>query len=182
MDRLPATDVSHLKILKDRIRTVPDFPDAGSLFRDITPLLGDSEALALAVGALAEPYEASDVTCVAGMEARGFILGALVAQSLKVGFVPLRKAGKLPHKVLSVSYELEYGNATLEMHNDAISEHDRVLLVDDLIATGGTARASCRLIELAGGPVAGCAFLIELVELNGRSYLHSHHVHSILHY
>ena len=177
MERLPRCNV-----LQERIRAVPDFPRAGIVFRDITPLLNDSAALALAVDALAAPFVRSNVTCVAGIEARGFILGALVARFLEVGFVPLRKPGKLPHASFSVSYELEYGSAALEMHRDAIGERDQVLLVDDLIATGGTAQASCQLVELAGGNVAGCAFLIELMALNGRACLEGHNVHSVLHY
>ena len=168
--------------LESKIRAIPDFPRSGVVFRDITPLVGDSAMLRLAVDQLVHPFVGEDIDAVAGMEARGFIFGALVAQELNVGFVPLRKPGKLPYDVQSVSYELEYGRATLEAHIDAINPGDRILLVDDLIATGGTASASCELVERLGGEIAACAFVIELDGLGGRARLPDRRVHSLLHY
>lgn len=168
--------------LKSKIRDVPDFPKTGILFKDITPLLKDPKSLRLAVHHLLHPFLDSGITAVAGMEARGFIFGSLVAFELGVGFVPLRKPGKLPSKVESVSYDLEYGSASLEVHQDALSSSDRVLLVDDLLATGGTARASCELVESLGAEVAGCGFVVELDFLNGRELLGNRTVHSLLHY
>ena len=168
--------------LESKIRAIPDFPRSGVVFRDITPLVGDSAMLRLAVDQLVHPFVGEPIDAVAGMEARGFIFGALVAQELNVGFVPLRKPGKLPYDVQSVSYELEYGRATLEAHIDAINPGDRILLVDDLIATGGTASASCELVERLGGEIAACAFVIELDGLGGRARLPDRRVHSLLHY
>ena len=168
--------------LESKIRAIPDFPRSGVVFRDITPLVGDSAMLRLAVDQLVHPFVGEHIDAVAGMEARGFIFGALVAQELNVGFVPLRKPGKLPYDVQSVSYELEYGRATLEAHIDAINPGDRILLVDDLIATGGTASASCELVERLGGQIAACAFVIELDGLGGRARLPDRRVHSLLHY
>jgi len=169
-------------VLKQLIRAVPDFPEPGILFRDITPLLLDPGALQSAIEALAGPFAEDRVGAVAAMEARGFILGSLVARTLQVGFVPLRKPGKLPRAVHRAEYELEYGDASLEMHTDALAPATRVLVVDDLIATGGTARASCRLVEAAGARVVGCAFLIELTTLGGRAALSPRSVHSVLRY
>lgn len=168
--------------LKAKIRDIPDFPEPGIVFRDITPLVADPSALQLAVYQLLQPFLGENINAVAGMEARGFIFGALCAQELGTGFVPLRKPGKLPHLTESVSYALEYGENALEVHVDALGHGHRVLLVDDLIATGGTAAASVSLIERLGGSVAGCAFLIELDELKGRDLLAGHRVHSVLHY
>ena len=141
--------------LESKIRAIPDFPKPGVVFRDITPLVGDSDTLRLAVERLIHPFVEERVDAVAGMEARGFIFGALAAQELDAGFIPLRKPGKLPYDVQSVSYELEYGTATLEAHIDAVNPGDRIVLVDDLIATGGTASASCELIERLGGENRG---------------------------
>ena len=168
--------------LADKIRTIEDFPEARVTFRDITPLMKDPESVALAVTGLIEPFLADSVGYVAGMEARGFIFGALAASALNVGFIPLRKPGKLPHEVSRVSYDLEYGSAALEMHIDAIERGDRLLLVDDLIATGGTAKASCELIEHAGGEVVGCAFVVELDVLGGREKLVGRRIHSLIHF
>lgn len=168
--------------LAARIRTIPDFPEPGFVFRDITPLVGDPATLQLAVYQLVNPFLGEPINAVIGMEARGFIFGALTAWELGVGFVPLRKPGKLPYKVHRQSYELEYGSATLEVHVDAFEPGDRVLLIDDLLATGGTAAASCDLVEQLGGEVAGCAFVIELDALGGRERLAGHRVHSLLHY
>ena len=168
--------------LESKIRAIPGFPKPGVVFRDITPLVSDPAMLRLAVHQLVHPFIGEPIDAVAGMEARGFIFGALSAQELNVGFVPLRKPGKLPYDVQSVSYELEYGTASLEAHIDAISPGDRILLVDDLIATGGTASASCELVERLGGEIAACAFLIELDGLGGRARLPGRRVHTLLHY
>lgn len=168
--------------LRNRIRNIPDFPRAGIQFKDITPLVRDPAALRLAVRELVAPFRDRGLTAVAGMEARGFIFGSLAAWELGTGFVPLRKPGKLPYDVQSISYDLEYGSATLEMHIDAVSPGDRVLLVDDLIATGGTAAASCRLIEDLGASVAGCAFVVELDALGGRALLSRYPVHALVHF
>lgn len=168
--------------LEARIRNIPDFPKPGIQFKDITPLVRDPACLRLAVHQLIQPFIGQDITAVAGMEARGFIFGSLAAWELGIGFVPLRKPGKLPYDVQSASYDLEYGSASLEVHIDALEKGDRVLLVDDLMATGGTAAASCELIESLGAEVAGCAFVIELDELKGREKLGNRPVHSLLHY
>jgi len=168
--------------LKAKIRDIPDFPKPGILFKDITPLMQDPAALRLAVHQLLHPFLGQDITAVAGMEARGFIFGALVAWELGVGFVPLRKPGKLPYDVQSVAYDLEYGSAALEAHIDALGAGDRVLLIDDLLATGGTAKASCELIENLGAEIVACAFVVELDFLQGRDKLAGYPVHSLLHY
>ena len=168
--------------LESKIRAIPGFPKPGVVFRDITPLVSDPAMLRLAVHQLVHPFIGESIDAVAGMEARGFIFGALSAQELNVGFVPLRKPGKLPYDVQSVSYELEYGTASLEAHIDAVNPGDRILLVDDLIATGGTASASCELVERLGGEIAACAFVIELDDLGGRARLSGRQVHSLLHY
>ena len=168
--------------LKDKIRDIPDFPKPGIIFKDITPLVKDPAALRLAVHQLIQPFLGRNITVVAGMEARGFIFGSLVAWELGLPFVPLRKPGKLPYDVQSVSYDLEYGSATLEAHIDAVDANDRVLLIDDLLATGGTAKASCELIEQLGAKVEACAFVVELDFLEGREKLGDYEVHSLLHY
>lgn len=168
--------------LKDKIRNIPDFPKPGIQFKDITPLLRDQATMRLAVHQLIYPFLGQGITVVAGMEARGFIFGSLAAWDMGVGFVPLRKPGKLPYEVNSESYELEYGTNTLEMHIDAIHADDKVLLVDDLLATGGTAAASCELIKKTGAEIAACAFVIELDALNGRDKLADYPVHSLIHY
>lgn len=168
--------------LKACIRNIPNFPKPGIQFKDITPLVKNPVMLRLAVDELITPFRDSRVTAIAGMEARGFIFGSLAAQALDVGFIPLRKPGKLPYDIQSVSYDLEYGSAALEAHIDAVNADDRVLLVDDLIATGGTALASCELLEKLGATVVGCTFLIELDALNGRDRLSDYPVHSLIHY
>lgn len=168
--------------IKARIRDVPDFPKPGIVFKDLTPVLADGALLVKTVEALVLPFKDSGITRVAGMEARGFIFASLVAYHLEVGFVPLRKAGKLPHTTHRAAYALEYGEAVLEMHTDALSAKDRVLLVDDLLATGGTAAASLDLVTRAGASVVGFAFVIELDFLRGRERLAPHFVHSLLHY
>lgn len=168
--------------LEEKIRAIPDFPQPGIIFRDITPLVADPATLQLALYQLINPFLGEPINAVAGMEARGFIFGSLAAWELRVGFVPLRKPGKLPFDVESHAYDLEYGSATLEVHTDAVKPGDRVLLMDDLIATGGTASASCQLMEKIGAEIVGCAFLIELDELRGRDRLSKYRVHSLLHF
>ena len=157
--------------IKELIRTIPDHPKPGIQFRDITTLLLDPAGIRAAVTQLAEPFGGGQIQKVAGVEARGFIFGLAVAMQLDVGFVPIRKPGKLPWKTVGEDYELEYGTDRVEVHRDAIQEGERVLLVDDLIATGGTAAAAIRVIERVGGMVDACAFVIELPDLGGRSRL-----------
>ncbi len=168
--------------LEKHIRSIPDWPKKGILFRDITPLLADPEAFSTTVDALCASFDNTGVDYVAAVEARGFIFGAVVAQRLGVGFVPIRKKGKLPFKTESVTYELEYGTDTLEVHSDAVSKGAKVLMVDDLLATGGTMAAACKLIEKIGGKVLGIAFLIELSELAGREKLPGYKVNTIISY
>lgn len=168
--------------LRNKIRDIPDFPKPGIIFKDITPLVKDPAALRLAVHQLLQPFLGRNITVVAGMEARGFIFGSLVAWELGLPFIPLRKPGKLPYDVQSVSYNLEYGSATLEAHIDAFEANDRVLLIDDLLATGGTAKASCALVEQLGAKVEALAFVVELDFLAGREQLKNYEVHSLLHY
>lgn len=157
--------------LRSRIRHVPDFPKPGILFYDITTLLRDAEGFRMAIDSLAQPYEGRQIDLVVGIESRGFILGAAVADRLGAGFVPVRKLGKLPSTTVRATYDLEYGTDSLEMHRDAIDRGQRVLVADDLLATGGTARATVGLVKEVGGVVAGIAFLIELVALGGRQKL-----------
>jgi adenine phosphoribosyltransferase len=168
--------------IKAKIRDIADFPNEGIIFKDITPLLKDPEILNFAVNALIEPFRQSDINAVVGMEARGFIFGSLAATALGVGFIPLRKPGKLPHKTESVDYDLEYGSNQLEIHIDALQQGDRILIIDDVLATGGTAKASCELIEKLGGKVVACSFVIELNDLNGRQRLNNYSVHSLVKY
>ncbi len=168
--------------LKAKIRDIPDFPKPGIIFKDITPLVKDPATLRLAVHQLIHPFLGEDITAVAGMEARGFIFGSLVAWELGIPFIPLRKPGKLPYDVQSVSYELEYGSATLEAHIDSFDKTDKVLLIDDLLATGGTAKASCELVEKLGATVVACAFVVELDFLKGVDKLNGYQVHSLIHY
>jgi adenine phosphoribosyltransferase len=168
--------------LKEKIRDIPDFPKPGIIFKDITPIVKDPASCRLAIHQLIYPFLGRDITAVAGMEARGFIFGALVAWELGIPFIPLRKPGKLPYDVQSVSYDLEYGSASLEIHIDAVDSGDKVLLIDDLLATGGTAKASCELIEKLGATVVACAFVVELDFLLGRDKLKDYEVHSLLHY
>ena len=168
--------------LRKAVRDIPDFPKDGILFRDITTLLLDPEAHSLAVKALADPFRDDLPDRIMGIESRGFIFGGALALELSVGFVLARKPGKLPGPVLSVSYDLEYGSDSLEVHKDAIQPGSKVLVVDDLIATGGTAKGACELVELLGGYVAGAVFLIELTGLNGRELLGDRPFYSILRY
>jgi len=171
-----------MKELQACIRNIPDFPHKGIQFKDITPLVRDPAKLRLAVHELITPYLRENLTAVVGMEARGFIFGSLAAWELGIGFVPLRKPGKLPYDVQSISYALEYGSAELEVHIDALGPADRVLIVDDLLATGGTAAASCELIEKLGADIVACAFVIELDDLRGREKLDPYPVHALIHY
>jgi len=164
------------------IRDIPDFPKPGILFKDITPLLLNADALSDAVAQLATWARPLEVDYVVAAEARGFILGAAIARELGAGFVPARKPGKLPHETISAEYILEYGVDALEMHADALADGARVLLHDDLLATGGTARALAELIEGTGARIAGCAFLVELAFLGGRSRLSGYDVHALLSY
>src|ERR687893_881574 len=164
--------------LKRLIRDIADFPKPGIMFRDITPLLADPSGLALSVELLANPFRGKNVDLVVGAESRGFIFGTAVACCLSAGFVLVRKPGKLPHKKVSMTYDLEYGTDTLEMHEDSIIRGQRVLIVDDLLATGGTMKACCALVEKLGGTVAGLACLIELSGLRGRDKLPGYDVHS----
>ena len=156
---------------KSVIRTIPDYPKKGIMFRDITTLLGNARAFRRAVDELVQPYAGLKIDKVAGLEARGFILGGAVAHQLSVGFVPVRKKGKLPHTVIGEDYDLEYGKDRVEIHIDALEKGERVLLVDDLIATGGTAMAGINLLERAGAKVIGCSFVIDLPELGGADKL-----------
>jgi adenine phosphoribosyltransferase len=168
--------------LKEKIRHVPDFPKAGILFYDITTLLQDPAGFRAAVDSLALPFTAQRIEIVVGIESRGFIFGAAVADRIGAGFTPVRKAGKLPSECIRASYDLEYGTDALEMHNDGIREGQRVLIVDDLLATGGTARATTELVKRLGGEVHALAFLIELLALNGRGKLPGENVHTVLQY
>src|SRR3954468_12523699 len=168
--------------LKKLIRDIPDFPKKGVLFRDITPLLADPSGLALSIELLANPYRGKNVDLVVGAESRGFIFGTAVACCLSAGFSLVRKPGKLPWKKISMSYGLEYGTDTLEMHTDAIIAGQRVLIVDDVLATGGTMKACCDLVKQLGGELVGVAVLIELEALKGRWKLQDVPVHTVLKY
>ncbi len=168
--------------LKQLIRNVPDFPVEGIQFKDVTTLLKDGDAFAQAVDLMYDPFRDEDITKIVGIEARGFIFGAAMAYKLNVGFVPIRKPGKLPAETIAEEYVLEYGKNVIEMHVDGIGEEDRVLIVDDLLATGGTAAAACRLIEKLNGTIVGLTFLIELTELKGREQLAQYPVHAVIQY
>ena len=160
-----------MKDIKDYIRTIVDFPHEGIMFRDVTTLFADPRGFRMAIDQLLHPYAAVRFDKVVGLEARGFILGGAVAHQLSAGFVPVRKKGKLPGKVISEEYALEYGEAIVEVHDDAIAPGEKILLVDDLLATGGTAEAGIKLIERLGGEIIGCAFIIDLPDLGGRRKL-----------
>jgi adenine phosphoribosyltransferase len=169
-------------ILRDSVRDIPDFPKQGVIFKDITPLLADPAAFSSAVDALVVSFGRGAIDKVVGIEARGFIIAAPVAYHFGAGFVPLRKSGKLPYQTVSEIYELEYGAETLEVHADAFSPGDRVLIVDDVLATGGTARAACNLVEKSGATVVGLGFIIELGFLNGATRLEGYDLVSLLRY
>lgn len=160
-------DAGTLQEIKDSIRTIPDYPKPGVLFRDITTLLGNARTFRRVVDELVEPWTVANVNRVAGIEARGFILGGAVAHQLAAGFVPIRKKGKLPHTTVRVGYSLEYGLDEMEMHEDAISRGERILLVDDLLATGGTAEAAVKLLRKLGADILGACFVIDLPDLGG---------------
>ena len=168
--------------LKSHIRDIPDFPKPGILFHDITPLLADPSAMALSIELMANPFRGKGIDLVVGAESRGFIFGTAVAMCLSAGFALVRKPGKLPHQRISMSYDLEYGTDTLEMHADAIVKGQHVLIVDDVLATGGTMKACCDLVDRLGGELAGIAVLIELVALKGRDRIAPRPVHSVLQY
>ncbi|MDG1470133.1 MAG: adenine phosphoribosyltransferase [Ascidiaceihabitans sp.] len=160
-----------MKTVQDYIRTIPDFPHEGIMFRDVTTLFADPRGFRLAIDQLLHPYVGLQIDKVVGLEARGFILGGAIAHQLSVGFVPVRKAGKLPGKTISQAYTLEYGEAVVVLHDDAIQAGEKVLVVDDLLATGGTAEAGIKLIERLGGEIVSCAFVIDLPDLGGRKKL-----------
>ena len=168
--------------LKQHIRNVPDFPKAGILFYDITTLLRDPIGFKTTVDLLSTPYQQQGIHAVVGIESRGFILGAAVAQRIGAGFIPIRKPGKLPAKALRESYDLEYGKDALEIHEDAIGTGQRILIVDDVLATGGTAAAAVQLVRKLGGELHGLAFLIELLFLNGKQKIQAEKVYSVLQY
>jgi adenine phosphoribosyltransferase len=168
--------------LEKLIRDIPDFPKPGIVFKDITPLLADPRGLAMAIEMLANPFRGRGIELVVGAESRGFIFGIAVAQALSCGFVPVRKPGKLPHRKIAATYDLEYGRDTVEIHADALRPGQKVLMVDDLLATGGTMGACCRLVEELGGQIAGIAVLIELAFLSGAGLLSRYNVHSVIRY
>jgi len=159
--------------VQDYIRTIPDFPHEGIMFRDVTTLFADPRGFRMAIDQMLHPYAGLRIDKVVGLEARGFIMGGAIAHQLSVGFVPIRKKGKLPGKTIEQDYTLEYGQATVELHDDAIQAGEKVLVVDDLLATGGTAEAGIKLIERLGGEIISCAFIIDLPELGGRAKLES---------
>ena len=168
--------------LKAKMRSIPDYPKKGVLFWDITPLLKDGNAFRACIKGIAKPFAADKVDYVAGIEARGFIIGGAVAEALHAGFVPIRKKGKLPYKRVSIDYELEYSKETMEMHEDAVEKGSRVLIVDDLLATGGTAKASAELLQKLGAEIVGLAFAVELTELKGREKISNYRVISLVKY
>jgi adenine phosphoribosyltransferase len=171
-----------LKDLKKCIRDIPDFPAPGILFRDITPLLADKQAVKQSVNQLAEPFKNQKIDTIAAIEARGFIFGCALACKLNAGFVPIRKKGKLPWKTKSYTYKLEYGQDTIEVHQDAVKPKQKVIIVDDLLATGGTMEAACQLIQQLKAEIHAVAFLVELSALNGRQRLQNQNIFSLLKY
>lgn len=168
--------------LKKYVKEIPDFPSEGIIFRDVTPLLKDGEAYRYTIDSLCDFARKVGAEVIVGPEARGFIFGCPMAYALDIGFVPIRKPGKLPRETVSVSYDLEYGSNVLHMHKDSIEKGQRVLLVDDLLATGGTIQAAAKLVESLGGIVAGIAFVVELDDLDGRKLLENYEVMSLMHY
>lgn len=165
--------MANTRTVKDYIRTIVDFPHEGIMFRDVTTLFADARGFRMAVDQLLHPYAGMEIDKVVGLEARGFIIGGAIAHQLSVGFVPIRKKGKLPGRTISQEYKLEYGEAIMEIHDDALAPGEKVLLVDDLLATGGTAEAGIKLIERLGAEIVGCAFIIDLPDLGGRKLLES---------
>ena len=168
--------------LKQKIRDVPDFPKPGIVFKDITPLLGDVRSFQTVIDAFAKRYAEKGVDAIAAVESRGFIFGAALAYRIDAGFIPVRKKGKLPYKTESVEYALEYGTDRIEMHQDALHKGSRILVLDDVLATGGTAKATCDLVEKMGGQIIECAFVVELGFLNGREKLKGREIFSLLQY
>ena len=160
-----------MKTVKDYIRTIDDFPHEGIMFRDVTTLFADPRGFRMAIDQMLHPYAGQRIDKVVGLEARGFILGGAIAHQLGTGFVPIRKKGKLPGRTISQDYKLEYGEAIVELHDDAIQAGERILLVDDLLATGGTAEAGIKLVERLGGEIVGCSFIVDLPALGGRDKL-----------
>jgi adenine phosphoribosyltransferase len=169
-------------LVKDRIASIKDFPKKGIIFRDITPMLKDGQAFSTCIGGMAEWAQGRGADYVASIEARGFIIGAALAARLGLGFIPIRKKGKLPRKTVGKKYTIEYAEREMEMHEDAIEKGKRALIVDDLLATGGTARAAAELVESVGGKVAGIAFVVELTELKGRNMIKQYDVFSLVKY
>jgi adenine phosphoribosyltransferase len=169
------------RTVKDYIRTIVDFPHEGIMFRDVTTLFADPRGFRMCIDQMLHPYAGMKIDKVVGLEARGFILGGAIAHQLTLGFVPIRKKGKLPGRTISQDYKLEYGEAIMEVHDDAIRPGEKILLVDDLLATGGTAEAGIKLIQRLGGEVVGCAFVVDLPELGGRRLLEArgHEVHAL---
>lgn len=176
------TKADKLGQVRDAIRAIPDFPKPGILFRDITPLLGDPAAFHACLDLLCEPWKGQAIDRIVGLDARGFLFGAAMADRLSIGFAPVRKKGKLPAQTVSVTYDLEYGTDTVEMHRDAFEAGARVLVVDDLLATGGTVTATTKLVERMGGDIVGVGFLIELDFLKGRERISQYDVKSLVHY
>lgn len=170
------------ELLKSKIRDIPDFPKPGIIFRDITPVLQDSAIFKKVIETFSSRYSGQKMDAIVGIESRGFIFGAPLAYELGCSFVPVRKVGKLPYKTIQNSYDLEYGTATIEMHVDAVHKGERVVVMDDLLATGGTAEATCKLVEKQGGEVLECAFVVELTFLEGREKLDDRRVFSLVQY
>ena len=166
--------------LKSYIRNVPDFPKEGIMFKDITPMLKDKEAFGESIKLIKDNYSDIEIDYIVGIEARGFIIGTPLALAMNKGFIPIRKPGKLPAEKVTTSYDLEYGSNELELHSDSINEGDKILIIDDLLATGGTVKAACDLVEELGGDIVGIGFLLELKELNGREKLKGYDVFSLL--
>lgn len=167
-------------ILRNHIRDVPDFPKPGIVFKDITPLLQNHKVFSEVIKTFTDRYADERVDAVVGIESRGFLFGTPLAHQLKAAFIPVRKKGKLPYQTIGISYDLEYGSETIEMHTDAISKGQRAVVIDDLLATGGTAEATCRLIEKQGGSVVECAFVVELSFLGGRKKMGDRKIHSLI--
>ncbi|HKL75052.1 MAG TPA: adenine phosphoribosyltransferase [Halanaerobiales bacterium] len=166
--------------LRSYIRNVPDFPKEGIMFKDITPMLKDKDAFMYAIDSIKDNYKDVEIDYIVGIESRGFIVGTPLAYAMEKGFIPIRKPGKLPADKITTSYDLEYGSNELELHRDAIEEGDKILIIDDLLATGGTVQASCELVEELGGDIVGIGFLLELEDLNGRDKLKGYDVFSLL--
>lgn len=171
-----------MKIFMNHIRNIPDFPVKGIQFKDITTLIKNGDLFAQAIDLIYDPFRNEEINKIVSIEARGFIFGSALAYKLNVGFVPVRKPGKLPAETMSEEYELEYSKDSIEIHKDAIEKGDKILIVDDLLATGGTAVACCKLVEKLGGQIVGLSFLIELIQLNARSLLKNYKIYSIVTY